>query len=193
MTESNQDSAPKSGERSWVDAPGGDGIRTYGSPDWRMHVTDEAVAIVPHPRPTMIFFAVFTPLFCAVLAALAVHLEKYFILVGLVPFLLAAGAMYWIVRHDASRGPKLLFDRKTRRFRLPRYNAEFPAEQVVTWQAITGRNRDNPSDPDVRTDLNLLVRDPSGRVVRYHVLGAAVAGVGRIAEFDRYAPRCRSL
>ena len=94
--------------------------------------------------------------------------------------LLTFGLAYFLVKNEIKLGPYILFSSKTDEVTLPRIDKTFARERVVL-QWISGRSED---DPEMQTDLNLIV-DEDGSRTRYFVMGGPYRNY--VKQFADYA------
>ncbi|HKB05606.1 MAG TPA: hypothetical protein VKD90_25505 [Gemmataceae bacterium] len=156
---------------TWRDSPSVRGYRSYSGGDALPRVEGDVLRVsVRSFRPFVVVFAcLFLP--TATILAWTMITEPWarwlFGIGGPIVGILTFAITYGLLKYHERLGDYLVIDRAARTIALPRVKKEFSLSDVVGFQWVRGRSRE---DMDVEVDLNLLVRE-SGEVLRYHVMG----------------------
>ena len=158
---------------AYLNSPSITGDRFYGGNDARLVVEGDVLRVrvrAPH-RGLAVFACVFLPAYTAV-AWLAIPDPAWRIVFGGIGPVVGAsvfGFMYTLFKRHEAMGDYLVVDRSAGVIWLPRLKREFPRATVIGFQQIRGRSR---TSRETETDLNLLVREETGVIRRYHVMGS---------------------
>ena len=147
--------------------------RSYGAPAEKHVCSEKDARLQPDPGPlTFIkyFALVFLPAFSLLGYFFCPPPVKWAVIIA-GPLLggFTFAMIYFLIKHEVDAGPYIIYDKATDKILLPRFGKSFQ-RTAVTLQWITGRDK---GDPEIQTDLNLIVEE-NGNLNRYFVMGGPI-------------------
>ena len=162
-------------EPDWINAPNLPGFINYSGGDCRPSKTDTMLTWQVDvrwqkwfvPRFSVLFLLAFTLVPWLLMEPSPLRLV--FAILGPICGGSAAAIIYWILDRHEKTGNYLIVDLARRTLTLPRQHVTFAINDVSAFQWMKGRDK---ADSESTTDFYVVVRDPSNKLFRYHILGS---------------------